>query len=175
GDQPAVQMARSVEVPPAVIRNAFRSPRAVALARQTAFNTLPFPDFARGLVRLVMQEYIQDQAFGTDLSTDQDELTWRLTGDSLSLYAEGKVGNVQMLQLALTWKGVTGFLGWASVAPKLPPEVRGPLAYVFGFRLLRRNQPADAEAMFRTAVADAPADSPLRRLAQAELDRLKAK
>jgi hypothetical protein len=53
---------------------------------------------------------------------------------------------------------------------------RGPLAYVLGHRYLRifKKQGA-AVSFFRTALADAPPGSPLKRLAQAELNRLKAR
>jgi hypothetical protein len=74
--------------------------------------------------------------------------------------------------MGLAWKGITNVLGWAGVAPTLPPDLRGALAYVLGHRYLRLGRPEDAAGLFRTAVADAPAGSPLRKLAEAELQRL---
>ena len=85
---------------------------------------------------------------------------------------EGTVSQTQMIQLALAWKGITNFLGWAGVAPNLQPNLRGPIAYVMGHRYLRLGQPKDASMFFNTALTDAPNGSPLATMAQAELDRL---
>jgi hypothetical protein len=86
----------------------------------------------------------------------------------------GKLTLPQLIQIGLTWKGTTSYLGWAGVSPNLDPALRGPSAYIFGHRYLRLNRRQEALALFRTALADAPPGSSLRRLAQAELDRLKA-
>jgi hypothetical protein len=68
--------------------------------------------------------------------------------------------------------GSAGVLGWGGLAPTLPPRIRGTLAYVFGCRFPGMDKRDDAIAAFRTAVADGPADAPLRRLAQGQVDRL---
>jgi hypothetical protein len=47
---------------------------------------------------------------------------------------------------------------------------------LFGFHSLHHHhKPAEAATLFGKALADAPPDSPLRRLAQADLDRLNKK
>jgi hypothetical protein len=69
----------------------------------------------------------------------------------------------------MSWKGVTNALGWAGVAPSLEPHLRGPFAYVLGHRFRRLGQPEQARQMFLTAVADAPPDSTLARLAERAL------
>ena len=75
----------------------------------------------------------------------------------------------------LSWTGSMDLFGWRALAAGLDKPLRGPIAYVLGFRMLRIKQPADAVRMFETARDDAPPGSALRRLAQAELDRLGAK
>jgi hypothetical protein len=80
-----------------------------------------------------------------------------------------------MFQGCLAWTGTAGFLGWGGLAPTLQPRIRGPLAYVLGHRFLGMGQRDDAVAAFHAAVADGPPGSPLRRLAQAQLDRLAGK
>ena len=60
-----------------------------------------------------------------------------------------------MLQLALSWKGTTNFLGWGGLAPKLEPSLRGPIALVLGHQYRRLNKPADSLAAFKIAAADA--------------------
>ena len=74
-----------------------------------------------------------------------------------------------MLQLALSWKGTTNFLGWGGLAPKLEPSLRGPIALVLGHQYRRLNKPADSLAAFKIAAADAPEGSTLRKLAQAAI------
>jgi hypothetical protein len=54
--------------------------------------------------------------------------------------------------------------------PQGPP----PDAYLVGRPYLQLERPRDAATLFRAALADAPPDSALRRLAQAEFDRLPA-
>jgi hypothetical protein len=94
--------------------------------------------------------------------------TFSVTHPDLHLHLSG--------QLLAAWKGVTNFLGWGGVAPQLDGSLRGPAAYVLGVRYLRvKNMPEKAEAMFRAALADAASETTLRRLAQAQLDRLKNK
>ena len=77
-----------------------------------------------------------------------------------------------MIPLALTWRGTTSLLGWGGVAPSLNPKLRGSLAYVFGRRLLRLKQPTEARELLRQAAAEAPTESSLRRLAEAQLRAL---
>ena len=78
--------------------------------------------------------------------------------------------------LRISQRESSGPLGWGAVASALPPEQRGPVAYVLGVRYLqRKDKAADAKAMFQTAIKDSPADSALKKLAQTELDRLNKK
>jgi hypothetical protein len=164
-----------ITLPPAVMARSMQTPRAVDFIRRGAFGQIPFPDFLRGPPRFLAMEWLREGAFTGDLSPEQEDVLWHLTTDLLALYATDKFTQVQGLQLGLAWKGVTGVLGWGSIAPKLPPEVRGPLAYVGGNRLLRLEKPKEAEALFLTALRDSAPDSPLHRLAQADLDRLHKK
>ncbi len=61
--------------------------------------------------------------------------------------------------------GDGGLSGLGGLAPTLPPRIRGPLAYILGHRYLGMGKQD-------TAAADGPPDSPLRRLAQTQTDRL---
>ena len=177
GDEGSVaRMTRLAGITPADLRGAMQSPRAHDLARRFAFGQLSFPDWMQGPVLLLLLEKVRAGAFRDALSAEQEEVVWRMGERLLRLYASGALSDTQVLQLVYAWSGAfggTGPLGWGAVAPMLPAEVRGPLAYVLGNRLVQKKMPSDAEALFRTALGDAPADSPLRRLAQAELDRLK--
>ena len=167
------QFARLAGITPSTLRHALQSSRCDDFMRRFAFGELSFPETIRGPVRLVALERMREGAFGGDLSADQEAVLWPLTDDLLSMYASNGGAKRQFMLIGMTWLGSTGFLGWGSVAPELKPALRGPLAYVIGRHLLVIQKPAEAETLFRAALDDAPADSSLHRLAQAELDRLK--
>jgi len=86
------------------------------------------------------------------------------------------IGTAEMVALAMAWKGQTGALGWGNAAESLKDrkEIRGPLAYVLGHRLIRLGRQEEAAELLRFALADAPPDSRLARLAQEDLDLLAA-
>jgi tetratricopeptide (TPR) repeat protein len=175
GDSPLAAVKGVYPIPPAVLRDMWRSPRGRDWARHFAYLDLSFADYLRVPALLMLAEIVHQEAFPDGLSADQDGLVWKTCEDALAVILGGKLGKTQMLQLLLTWKGSMDFLGWKTLAPTLAPGLRGPVAYVCGRRYLRLNRPQDAATLFRVALADAPADSSLRRLAQAELDRLPAK
>src|SRR5262249_34104397 len=95
-------------------------------------------------------------------------------------YLDGKSKEAHFLAWAFVLKGQPNIpgLGWRELSRSAPPHVRGPLAYLFGRRYLRLNDPVNARKFFEAALADAdqvPAKSPRRGLAQAEVERLKGK
>jgi len=156
-----------------VLRGAFRSSRGKEYARQIAFREVPFADCMRLPMLVIAFEAMRQTGMGTEVTDEQDAVVWELVEAGYSaLFETGAVSKAQMFQLALTWKGITNFLGWAGVAPALEPELRGPIAYILGHRYLRLNRPEDARTFFRSARDDAPDGSRLKALAQAELDRL---
>jgi tetratricopeptide (TPR) repeat protein len=163
-------------IPPSVLREMWRSPRGREWASRIAFRQMSFADQVRIPAVLLVVEMFRQRAFtGASTTPEQDEVAWNLVNQGFSRYMSGELGDPQAVSLAMTWKGVTAFVGWDALAPSLRPEFRGPAAYVFGQRYLRHlNQREQAARFFRTALDDAPADSVLRRLAQEELDQLKA-
>ena len=66
---------------------------------------------------------------------------------------------------------MTNMLGWGGVKGSLQPTLRGPIAYLLGLRLMHLDKKADATDVFRTAIADAPKESALYRLATSELGK----
>jgi tetratricopeptide (TPR) repeat protein len=156
--------------------NAAKPARARELLRRYAFLQISFAEYHRVPVIPLLAEFLREGTVPGRLSADQEDLFWDLSVALAEAYAEGKVTTANGFQLLLAWKGTANLLGWGGVAPALSPEVRGPLAYVVGLRYRHvLNQRDDGARLFRTAVADAPPDSPLRRLAQAELDTLPKK
>jgi tetratricopeptide (TPR) repeat protein len=174
-DSPLRALSDVFHFPPTVLRAAWQSPRGRELARTIAFQSVPLGEMALATGGLVFTEMARQGAFIGATSPEQDALLWKLCEDGHTAFVNRRLSLPQLIQIGLSWKGTTNFLGWAGVAPGLDPALRGPLAYLLGHRYLRLSRPADAATFFRTALADAPPDSPLRRLAQAELERLKAK
>jgi tetratricopeptide (TPR) repeat protein len=158
-----------------VLRDAFRSPRGEDYAWKIVFREIPFAECVRVPPMLIAYQWLRQGALPEKIADEQEAVVWKLVGDGYTAIVEtGALDESQLLQLGLTWKGVTSFVGWAGVGPTLDPKLRGPLAYVLGYRYLRLGRPADAAMFFRTALEDAPQHASLGRLAQVELDRLSA-
>lgn len=81
------------------------------------------------------------------------------------------IETAQVMQLGLTWKGTTNFLGWDSVRKTLKPEFRDQLAYLFGHRMLVINQTAKSKPFFELA-AQQSHNPTLAKLAEESLQML---
>jgi tetratricopeptide (TPR) repeat protein len=157
------------------LREMWRTPRGRAYARKIAFCELPYAEHMSAQVLLSVAETIHQGAFPGELSREHEELIWKLVQDLYAAYQTGRLKEDHFFQIVVTYTGTTNQWGWDGVSRTLDPDIRGPLAYCFGHLYRRRNKPADSAKFFATARDDARATSTLRRLAQAELDRLKAK
>ncbi len=173
-NSPVARLAKMLDLRPAVFREMWRTPRGREWARRIAFRDLGYADYVRVPIFLCAAEYAHQAALPGKLSPEQDELIWKWVQDSHAAFLAGQIKPNHLLALGSVWKGlnIPGF-GWTQVARALPPAWRGPTAYLFGHRYLRLGKPKEAAAFFRTARDDAPANSALRRLARAELERLK--
>jgi tetratricopeptide (TPR) repeat protein/predicted Ser/Thr protein kinase len=167
---------------PAVLRATWRTPRARQVARHVALRDLPFSMIARYPLFLGWIEFVHEVCFNAaePLSSEQDELLWQMSGEIFTAYREGTLTDRYFLPFGAIVAGnphAPG-MGWREVAILLEksPKLRGPLAYIFGRRYLKKGDPKTAAMFFRSAAADAdrePAQPPLKRLAQVELDALK--
>jgi tetratricopeptide (TPR) repeat protein len=157
----------------AVLRDAFRSPRGRALAEKIVFQADPYTLCIEAPPQLMAYEWVRQGCLASALTPAQDELLWQMAGESYrAVLVTGKLGKPQVLQLLLTWKGMTNFFGWGGVAPSLAPGLRGKIAYFLGHRYLRLGHRDDAAMFFRTALTDAANDSSLKTLAAKELEAL---
>jgi hypothetical protein len=156
-----------------VMRQMWLTPRGREWARRIAFRELTFAEYVRVPMFLGMAEHMHQSAIPGKLSPEQDEILWGLVQSIYYAYVAGKFKDGHMAAFGFLWKGIAipGF-GWAQVKPALEPAGRAALAYLFGHRYLRLGKPDQAADFFRSAVAEAPAGSPVRGLAQAELDHL---
>lgn len=175
--QSLVTMGSSLVTPQTIteaLRDMWRTKRGRAAAREFAFETLPLRERLALPMLLMGHAFVRAKALGRIVSDEQDELIWRVMSDSHRDFMErGTLKMPQLMQLALTWKGTTNFLGWSGVAPLLAPEYRAEIAWMFGHRFLRLGQRDAARSFFETAVKHAPAKSLTARVAQTDLTLLK--
>lgn len=179
GNESYTQLLRSV-IDSATLTNTLRqmwlSPRGRRYAEDIAFERLNTRDRARVLPLLVVSTYIAQNAFQGELGARQEEVVWALLDNLLTQVMDtGTLSSAQLMQLALTWKGTTNLLGWGGIAPRLAPEVRGPLAYVFAHRFLRLGNSAQARKFLQAALEDSSPEAPLHQVAEADLQLLEAR
>jgi tRNA A-37 threonylcarbamoyl transferase component Bud32 len=172
----ASRVLEMMKVPPQTLRQSWRTPRAREWARRIALKDLTLAEYVRMPIFLFGTEYLRHAIGAEPSSTDHEQMIWDWVNVSYDAYQANKVREHQLLIYVSVWQGVDlpGF-GWANLAPELDPAIRGPLAYFLGRKQASANRTDAALRFFRSARDDAPADSPLRRLAQAEIDRLSAK
>jgi hypothetical protein len=154
------------------LRATWRSGRGREYARRIALRDISYRESLSVQVVLGLCEGCRAGAFGAGaLSPQEDALLWKLFNDLARAQRSGELTHEQIVKILTAWAGSTGMFGWAGLAPKLSPEIRGPLAYVMGRRSLRRKKSADAAMYFHAAQKDAPRDSDLWRLAEKEFTR----
>lgn len=175
GRQLGSQFLAVMKVQPSVLREMWRSPRGRELARQMAFLDLAPREFFRQPAYLGVAEKFRQDVLRQPPTAEQEAEIWEAITTVGGAVLDREVRMNQMIQLGLAYKGTAGFLGWGGVAPALPPRLRAPAAYLLGLRYITLKDPKEAANFFRTAIRDAPAESRLRRLAQAELDGLMKK
>ncbi|QEL15264.1 serine/threonine protein kinase [Limnoglobus roseus] len=168
-DEMSKQVAGALNMTPAVVRSTWLSPRGRDTARKMAFLDMTPGEFFWAPPRTLVYEKARQDLFAGRPTAEQDAILWDAIARATESFRVGGMTKTQVFQLALAWKGTMNVFGWGGIAPTMKPEIRGPVAFVLGHRYRSLNKPADAATLFRTAAADAPADSPLKRQAEAEL------
>jgi hypothetical protein len=145
--------------------------RGQVLARQLILHEVPLPEAIRRPIFLWGHEMIRQQAFCGSYTTKQDELVWKLILDGYELVRTMKIERRKLLMpMGLAWLFGQTDTTLMSALQTLPSKVRGPLAYVFGMRMLVNKNPNAASSFFKLALKDA--DSNLKSLVQTELGRM---
>jgi hypothetical protein len=173
-DQAIAGACAAVQMDPVVLRQAWRSRRGRELAERMAFTQLSPTEFFRTPVKLLAYEKFRQDLFSAAPFPEQDQVMWQCVCDLSNAFLGRRVHMNSAVTLVMAWQGVTGKLGWASASHALPADARGGISYLMGLKYLKLNKPAEAKGMLQTALRDAPADSPLKKLVQEELDRLNA-
>ena len=87
-----------------------------------------------------------------EMSPDQEEVAFETIGAAMDgMVYDGSIQMGQVVQLALTWKGQSGFIGWGAVGPTLDPKVRAGFAYTFAHRYIAMGNKDQAIKFLETA------------------------
>lgn len=169
-DHPAFQLAIQLvnqNTIGSVLKSGWSSARGRQIARGLAYDQLTLRQRIEAPMQLLATNYFSTFALGGMVAPEQEAIIWEAMGIALhQVVHERRLRGAQIMQIGLSWQGASNFLGWGGVAPVLDPKLRGPLAYIFAHRYARLNKLPDAEQFMRTAVEDAPEQSPLAILAQ---------
>jgi hypothetical protein len=158
-----------------VTRNSWRDRRGLEYARRIAFGDLPCMDSYGIEFALFIAEAFREGALSGPANGEQDALIWEASESVYRAYTRGEFTDAQALLGLRAWGGNTGFLGWGGLSASLQgrPQLRGPLAYVYGQRFLQLKKTADARILFQTALKDAKPGTGLHRLAQSALEQVR--
>jgi len=169
---------------PSVLRGAWRTARAREVARHVAVRDVTFTDVARWPLFIGWIRFVHEVCFNAaePLSPDQDELLWRMSEEIYVAYREGTLTDRYFLPFGAIVAGNPNApgMGWREVAVLLEkqPRLRGPLAYIFGQRYVKKGDTKTALMFYKAAASDAdrePAYPLLQRLAKPEIDALTPK
>ena len=157
------------------VRQMCRTPRGRQVALAAGLETLSREAGLRDPMVLMLTSYFRLNAFGGEVTPEQEDLLWQLGTDAYDgLFRRGMLGGNSLLPLGMLWKGLGGAPVWTMAQNGLPAELRGPIAYALAHRMVHRKAPREtAETFFAVALKSAPADSPLARLAKDDLQLLK--
>jgi hypothetical protein len=172
GDSLLSTVSKVMRFPVAPLRTMWHTERGGRIGRQIAFQSEDQATLLRRASALYLFETVRLEAFGGNCDADEQELLWE-TIQAAQEAIGGKLDRAQIIQGALAWEGMTGFLGWHGLAPKLDPDLRSQVAYVLAHRYERLKRPKDAAALLETAYRDGPEGSLVRRLAQKEIEKRK--
>jgi hypothetical protein len=159
-----------------VMRNAWRNPRGRAYARRIVLHDLPLMDAYGIQFALFIAEAFREGSLAGPPTAEQEALIWQVAEGVYRAYTHGEFLDAQAYLGLNAWTGVTGFTGWGGLSASLRrrPDLRGPLAYLYGMHYLLAKKPA-ARAVLQAALEDAAPGSPLDRLAREALDQAAAK
>lgn len=160
-----------------VMRNSWRNPRGREYARRIAFQDLSYMDYYGIQFALFIAEAFREGALSGPASAEQEALIWEVSESVYRAYTRGEFNDAQAFLGLTAWLGTTGFTGWGGLSASLQgrPQLRGPLAYLYGQRYLRLKKTAEARMLFQTALKDARPGTALYRLAQRALEQAPAR
>jgi tetratricopeptide (TPR) repeat protein/predicted Ser/Thr protein kinase len=168
---------------PSVIRVAWKNPRAYSMARRLAFRDLPFTEAVLSPVHVGWVEFVHQVCLPEGpIPREVEDLLWNLGKEVQESQQTGVLDERYLLPLAAILNGNPNApgMGWKEVAGLLKdrPTLRGPFAWIFAERYVRKGDLPNARKFVQAALEDAerePSLAALKPLAQATLARLEAK
>ena len=158
-------------------RAAWQSPEGYEFARRLRGTSWDAQNASRAPVVFALREYLLQNSFSGTPTESQAAVVKDAVDGLLECLVLRGTDVAAVMGLAMAWKGNLLGFGWTSVREKVKdrPELRGVLSYMLAHRMLRLGKPQEAAKLFPAAVAEnTPKDSLLRRLAQQDLNLLKA-
>ncbi len=168
---PELSIARNgaVRLSAAQIKEMFKDPRGHEWVRRFVFREQTIPQLAEELSLLWSEYFLRTGSLSGAPTPEQQKIFVQLAVDSLSQYRDGRLNSAKLLQLALTWKGSFGPIGWSGFAAGLKPSYRASFAYVLGLRYARLGKPNVACDFFKAVLQEKLQDMTVTRLASEEL------
>jgi tetratricopeptide (TPR) repeat protein len=162
-----------------LIRGVYQTAKGREYAKRLSIMDLGIEEFYREPIVLFVTAGVRSDAFGRKLTTEEEQVVREASELGLREFIVDKTSFEEtadyLLPLFGTWSdrlGIFGLGSWRKVAPKLSPELRSHMAYLFGMRFLYLEKPKVAAIYFRTTIRDSPAGSLRLQLAKAELERI---
>jgi hypothetical protein len=161
---------------PATLRQTFQSGRGRQFARRIAFGEADsWHEQVRWMHWCNLAEMLHQDALPGPLMTADEDVIWQVIRDGHDAYCAGKLSLSDLLWSYRAWKGNS--FAWAVLQKSLAVRLQANGAYLLGHRYLHLDgkKPKDAVPLFQQAVKQAPPNSPVWRLAQAQLDLFQPK
>jgi predicted Ser/Thr protein kinase len=167
-----------------IIRNTWQTPRGRAvvsnmfcIGREIRYrdSSEPPADVMAIGMEVVRRLVTGSADLSVQLSKEQEAVAEDMLQEMFAAYFDGRIGEQQLIQFGLAFKGVTNILGWKGLASRLPDEFRGAMAYVLGCHHMREGRYAAAKELLDAAEQDATAAPSVKVLAQQakqELEKL---
>ncbi|HEX7900075.1 MAG TPA: protein kinase [Planctomycetota bacterium] len=168
---------------PSVVKAAWKNPRAYSTARRLAFRDLPFTEAVLSPVHAGWVEFVHQVCLPEGpMPREVEDLLWNLGKEVQESQRAGVLDDRFLMPLAAIINGNPNApgMGWKEVGKLLEarPTLRGPFAWIFAERYIRKGDLPNARRFIESALADAerdPALAPLKPIAQATRARIEAK
>jgi hypothetical protein len=154
----------------------WRSKHAKEQARLVACRELLFPEQVRYFAVGAAAEMLHQLCLPGELSDEHAALLWQTCVQGLDEYSQGDLPMLQLVPLLHRFRGNSSLFSDSSLLSPLSKDLRPAAAYLLAQRLLLKNKDvAAARDCLKIAISTSAEGSPLRKLAEDELDKLPPK
>jgi tetratricopeptide (TPR) repeat protein len=164
GQQMLSPLLAGLHAPASSIYQPWKTAQGRDVARRFALGRMDRHESAVAMHALILAD-ILGRSTGGEFTSDEQGLYDAFAADLIERIASQRLSTTQMVQLAASWKGISGMLGWGGLQGSLDPELRAPLAYAMGRRYTTLGHASQAKAFFKLAASDAKPGSMTQKLA----------